>query len=153
MAIANVAGRVFWGADYIGRGPTFAVLFGIQAVMFFMLAGMASLAAVMLACSLILFCYGGGFGTMPSFSADFFGTRHMGANYGILLTAWGMAGIAGPVFAAQMKDATGSYSGSLPLVAVILLGAMILPLLTLNPEKSDMADQLIGRQRPAVASQ
>jgi MFS transporter, OFA family, oxalate/formate antiporter len=99
VAVANVAGRLFWGAisDHIGRGTTFAALFGIQAIVFFMLSGMASLAAVMLACSLILFCYGGGFGTMPSFSADYFGTRHMGASYGILLTAWGMAGRRFPI--------------------------------------------------------
>jgi MFS transporter, OFA family, oxalate/formate antiporter len=141
-AVANVAGRLFWGAvsDRFGRGPTFAALFGIQALAFFMLAGMTSLPAVTLAFSLILFCYGGGFGTMPSFSADYFGTRHMGANYGILLTAWGMAGIVGPVFAAQMKDATGSYSGSIPVVAVILLGAVILPLLTKRPKQADVVE-------------
>ena len=55
--------------------------------------------------AVILFCYGGGFGIMPSFNADYFGTRHIGANYGALLTAWSMAGIAGPLRSMRQRAA------------------------------------------------
>jgi MFS transporter, OFA family, oxalate/formate antiporter len=52
----------------------------------------------------------------------------MGANYGALLTAWSVAGIVGPLFAAHVKDITGSFSGALPIVATMLLMATALPL-------------------------
>jgi hypothetical protein len=70
---------------------------------------------------------------MPSFTADFFGTRYMGVHYGWILTAWGVGGIVGPIFVATVKDVTGSFSGALPVIALLLLGAMLLPLLTRRP--------------------
>ena len=83
--------------------------------------------------AVILLCYGGGFGTMPSFNADYFGTWHMGANYGVLLTAWGAAGVAGPVFVAAVNDTSGAFSGALPVVAIVLAAATMLPLFTKKP--------------------
>ena len=135
VAVANAIGRFFWGAvsDRIGRKFAFLAIFGIQAGAFFMLSGMTSLGAVMLVYVIVLLCYGGGFGTMPSFNADYFGTRHLGANYGALLTAWGIAGLVGPLFAAHVKDSTGSFSGALPIVAIMLLGALALPLFAKKP--------------------
>lgn len=101
--------------------------------MFLLLGHLHALAAVALAYAIVLTCYGGGFGTMPSFSADYFGTKHIGANYGAILTAWGMAGIAGPMLAAAVSDTTGSFSGALPFVALMLLLAMVLPLASRKP--------------------
>jgi len=84
----------------------------------------------------VLLCFGGGFGTMPSIIAEYFGARHMGANYGAILTAWGVAGVAGPLFAARVKDATGSYRGALLPIACMLLGAVLLPLILRKPKPS-----------------
>jgi len=89
----------------------------------------------------VLLCFGGGFGTMPSIIAEYFGARHMGANYGAILTAWGVAGVAGPLFAARVKDATGSYSGALLPVACMLLGAVLLPLILRKPKPSKPVSQ------------
>ena len=135
LALFNALGRLFWGAlsDRIGRNRAYALIFAIQACVFFMLNDLHTLLPVMLAYAVILFCFGGGFGIMPSFSADYFGTRHMGANYGALLTAWGVAGLVGPLFAARVKDLTGSFSGALPVVAAVLLLATVLPLITKKP--------------------
>ena len=148
LALFNALGRLFWGAvsDRIGRGCAYTLIFAIQAGVFFMMNGQHALLPVMLAYAVILFCYGGGFGIMPSFSADYFGTGHMGANYGALLTAWGIAGIAGPLFAANVKDLTGSFSGTLPVVAAVLLLATALPLITKKPLSSQT-----GRPRPTAA--
>lgn len=75
-----------------------------------------------------------GFGVMPSFNADYFGTRHMGQNYGMILTAWGVAGIVGPLIAATVKDRTGSFTGALLPVAIMLLIAAIIPFFIRKPE-------------------
>jgi len=60
----------------------------------------------------------------------------MGANYGALLTAWGVAGLVGPLIAAHAKDVTGSFSGVLPVVGGVLLMATVLPLITRTPASS-----------------
>jgi len=138
IALCNAVGRLFWGAvsDRIGRSSAYALIFVIQAAVFFAMGDLHALLPVALAFALILFCYGGGFGIMPSFSADYFGTRHMGANYGALLTAWGVAGLVGPLIAAHAKDVTGSFSGVLPVVGGVLLMATVLPLITRTPASS-----------------
>jgi len=135
LALFNALGRFFWGAvsDRIGGIRTFGLIFGIQVVVFGTLGGIHSLFAIAIALAIVLLCFGGGFGTMPSLIANYFGARHLGANYGAILTAWGAAGIAGPLFAALVKDATGSYSGALLPVAGMLLVAVLLPVIIRDP--------------------
>ena len=65
--------------------------------------------------------------------ADWFGTRHLGVNYGWILSAWGMAGLAGPLFVAAVKDATGSYAAALPIMAGLLALALVLPAVARPP--------------------
>ncbi len=70
--------------------------------------------------------YGGGFGTMPAFAADLFGPGNVGSIYGLMLTAWGFAGMAGPTLIANIRQTTGDYTRDLELIAgVMLLGALI----------------------------
>jgi MFS transporter, OFA family, oxalate/formate antiporter len=134
-ALFNTLGRFFWGAisDRIGHARAFSLIFVVQAVVFYLLGSAHGLIWAVAAYAVILLCYGGGFGTMPSFNADYFGTRHMGANYGVLLTAWGAAGVAGPAFVAAVNDTTGAFSGALPVVALVLAAATMLPLITKKP--------------------
>ena len=135
VAVANGLGRLFWGAvsDRIGRNLAFLLVYGTQVAVFSVVGGVSSLALASVLFAIVLLGYGGGFGTMPSFAADYFGTRHLGAVYGLLLTAWAAAGLVGPFFAARVKDATGSYAGALPVVAAVLLAAAILPIVTRRP--------------------
>lgn len=105
-SLFNGAGRFFWGAvsDRIGRAQTFRIMLGSGILVFALLAviGNPWLFAV-LACWVLL-CYGGGFGTMPAFIGDVFGTRLMPAVYGAVLTAWSAGGIVGPQIVAVLKD-------------------------------------------------
>ncbi len=100
---------------------------------FISMALLHSLALVSTLFGAVLLCYGGGFGTMPSFTADYFGTKFMGVVYGWILLAWGVGGIVGPIFVAYVKDHTGSFSGALVYVAVMLVVATILPIITHKP--------------------
>jgi OFA family oxalate/formate antiporter-like MFS transporter len=135
IALFNGLGRFFWGAvsDRIGRNLAYLLIYGVQVVIFFVVGQMSSLPLVAALFAVVLLCYGGGFGTMPSFTADYFGTKYMGVNYGWILSAWGVAGIVGPIFVAVVKDRTGSFSGALPIIAVTLLAAALLPLVTRKP--------------------
>jgi MFS family permease len=135
IALFNGLGRFFWGAvsDRIGRNMAYLLIYGVQVVIFFVVGGIHSLPIVAALFAVVLLCYGGGFGTMPSFTADYFGTKYMGVNYGWILSAWGVAGIVGPIFVAVVKDRTGSFAGALPIIAIMLLFAAILPLVTRKP--------------------
>ncbi len=130
-------GRCIWGAisDRIGCKHTFAAMFAVQAVSLLLLVHAHTLLPALGAVSVILLCCGGGFGTMPSFNAGCFGTKFMGLIYGLILSAWGFAGLIGPIIAARAKDLTGSFSGMLPLIALVLLASVILPYITKNPAK------------------
>lgn len=148
IAVFNGLGRFFWGAvsDRIGRNWAYALIYGIQVVIFFIVGGIHSLSLVSALFAVVLLNYGGGFGTMPSFAADYFGTKYMGLIYGWILLAWGVGGIVGPIFTALVKDHTGSFAGSLVPIAVMLLVATILPIITRKPS----AERLERPRRPST---
>ena len=127
IALANALGRFFWGAvsDRIGRRAAFAAIYLLQVAVFLSVGGFQSVWVVAPLFALVLLCYGGGFGVMPSLVADWFGTRHLGVNYGWVLLAWSLAGVAGPVFVAVVKDRTGSFAGALPVTAGVLAVAVL----------------------------
>ena len=135
LAVFNALGRFFWGAvsDRLGRAMTYTVMYVIQAVIFALMAYTGGFVAVGVYFGIVLLCYGGGFGVMPSFNADFFGTKYMGQNYGVILTAWGVAGVVGPFIAAATHDATGSFHGALIPVAIMLIISAIIPFFVKKP--------------------
>lgn len=137
IAVANGLGRLAWGAvsDRLGRRLAFGLIYGLQVAVFAVVGGVHALPAVAALFAVVLLCYGGGFGTMPSLVADWFGTRHLGVNYGWILSAWGAAGVAGPTFVAAVKDATGSYAGALPVMAGVLAAAVVLPAVARPPSR------------------
>src|SRR5439155_15190591 len=118
ISLFNGLGRFFWGAvsDRMGRTLAYVLIYGTQVAIFFVVGHVHSIAAVTTLFAIVLLDYGGGFGTMPSFTADYFGTRYMGLIYGWILLAWGVGGIVGPIFVALVKDHTGSFSGALPVI-------------------------------------
>jgi len=105
-SLFNGIGRLFWGAlsDRIGRRETFSLLLATQLVVFFLMILTDSPWLFAILVCYVLLCYGGGFGTMPSFVLDVFGNRLMPAVYGAVLTAWSAAGIVGPQIVAILKD-------------------------------------------------
>jgi len=81
----------------------------------------------------VLMCYGGGFGTMPAFAADYFGSKNVGPIYGLMLTAWGTASAVGPLLIAHMRQTTGSYRGALHLIAGVMAVSALVPILVSRP--------------------
>src|SRR3954465_13452233 len=112
ISIANGAGRFLWAwfSDLIGRRWVFLAMFLIQAAVFRAMPHATAFSTFTTLAFIILLCYGGGFGTMPAFTADYFGTENVGSIYGLILTAWGFAGVLGPTLIASIRQRTGAYS-------------------------------------------
>jgi MFS transporter, OFA family, oxalate/formate antiporter len=135
VSIGNALGRVLWAyvSDGIGRRTTFAVMFILQIALFWFLPSLHTVGAVTAVGFIILMCYGGGFGTMPAFAADYFGPTNVGPIYGLMLTAWGFASAFGPLLIAHMRQTSGSYVGGLHVIAAIMAVSVVLPMLVRPP--------------------
>ncbi len=136
ISIANGAGRFLWAwlSDAIGRRTVFFLMFLIQAVVFWTMPHVTAFAIFTTMAFIVLLCYGGGFGTMPAFATDYFGPTNVGSIYGLMLTAWGFAGVLGPMLIASVRERTGHYSEALHIIAVIVLVSAVIPLITRPPE-------------------
>lgn len=147
ISIANGAGRFLWAAlsDVIGRKYVFLVMFIMQAALFFMLAQFGTTFFLFTAIAfVIVLCYGGGFGTMPAFAADYFGAKNVGKIYGLMLTAWGTAAVVGPLVISRLRDSTGGYTSGLYAIAALMLVSAILPFIVRPPKSPQRAAE--GRQ-------
>lgn len=146
LGIFNAAGRFFWAwiSDYAGRSRVYFLLYLIQAGVFFLLPRIGTPTALFVAFATIYLCYGGGFGTMPSFTADYFGAKYMGGIYGWILLAWGVGGVISPLMIARVRQATGTYSTAIHVIAVLMVFSLILPLLV-RPPKGKKAEMIQPR--------
>lgn len=118
-SIFNGLGRFFWGAvsDKIGRITTFRLLLALQAVIFVALVFVSHPLLFSVFVCIVLLCYGGGFGVIPSLINDSYGAKLMPVLYGAALTAWGVGGIIGPQIVAFMKD---NYADDAGLYAFVI---------------------------------
>jgi OFA family oxalate/formate antiporter-like MFS transporter len=135
-SIGNAVGRIFWAwiSDAITRRWTFVTMFLIQVGLFWLLPSTSSAAILTVLSFIVLMCYGGGFGTMPAFTADYFGSKNVGPIYGLMLTAWGSASAFGPLLIAHMRQSSGSFSSGLHVIAGIMVVSTILPILVSPPK-------------------
>mgnify|MGYP001595852986 FL=1 len=134
LSLANIIGRIFWASssDYLGRKLTYAIFFSLGTILYFSApwAGNNQFIAFFVLINLIILTmYGGGFATIPAYLADIFGTQHVGAIHGRLLTAWATAGILGPSIMTYVRDyqiqegVTGAeaYNSSFTMLACLLV--------------------------------
>lgn len=107
MSFFNGIGRLSWGSlsDKLGRRWTAAGMFAIYAVTCLaLLRTAAGFWALLAGLCIVGFCFGGYLALMPSFTADYFGSKNIGANYGVLFSAYGLCGFFVPQYFASIMD-------------------------------------------------
>jgi OFA family oxalate/formate antiporter-like MFS transporter len=108
-------------------------MFVAQVLLFWLLPSVVAVSVMTIVAFVVLMCYGGGFGTMPAFAADYFGSKNVGPIYGLMLTAWGCASAVGPLLIAYMRQTTGSYHGALHVIAGVMAISALVPILVSRP--------------------
>jgi OFA family oxalate/formate antiporter-like MFS transporter len=141
FALLNGLGRITWGtlSDKIGkRTVSILIMTLFQSVMMIALIWMGgTVATFFIAAALIGFNFGGNFSLFPTATADFFGSKNLGANYALVFTAYGLSGIIGPILGGRVFDMTGNYLWAfIPASALCFIGA-ILSLSTKEPHHKE----------------
>ncbi len=111
-AVGNAGGRILsgWLSDALGRLTTLRVMvLGSAVAMPALFIWREQVLLLYVLVAVVYWCYGTQLSVFASTTADLYGTRNLGMNYGLLFTAWGAAGIIGPIIAARVFDALGDY--------------------------------------------
>jgi MFS transporter, OFA family, oxalate/formate antiporter len=127
-AFGNVSGRILsgWISDVMGRLNTLRVVLAISSVAMPALYWVGThVAGLYLLIFIVYFCYGTQASVNPSAVSEFWGARHAGANYGLLFTAWGFAGILGPTIGGVLFDKYRNYAVAFYTAAAISVIALI----------------------------
>jgi OFA family oxalate/formate antiporter-like MFS transporter len=108
LAIFNALGRILWGkiSDNLGRKATLIIMFVLCGAAMLALNSLRDYAFYLTGICLVGLCFGGYLALYPAVTADFFGTKHYGINYGWMFTAYGVGGIVGPLLAAKLLKVT-----------------------------------------------
>jgi len=137
LSVFNALGRLGAGilSDKVGRTRAMMLIFILQAVNMFLFMFYTSIPLLIAGSAIAGLAYGAVFSLFPTTTAEFFGMKNLGINYGMVFTGWGVAGVFGAMLAATIKDYTGVYDYSYMMAGVFLIIAAIL-VLTLKIPKA-----------------
>jgi MFS transporter, OFA family, oxalate/formate antiporter len=135
--LINASGRVGTGfySDKIGRSNAYVINCSISAVCLFLMPTImksGSVFLLFLAVGIAYWQYGGGLSLMPAFTADFFGSKNLGFNYGLVFIGWGLAFFV-PQIAGYIKDATGTLDYAFYVSGLLLVAAVFVSRVTKRP--------------------
>ena len=158
VSILNATGRIAWGkiSDNLGRKTTLLIMFVLAGIVMLVLNYLRSYGLYLTGVACVGFCFGGFLALFPAVTADYFGTKNVGANYGWMFTAFGAGGLLGPWLAPKLMQVvqkvayettdkagnltTASYDAGNYVTAFIISGIMCLVaaavVIAIKPPKS-----------------
>ncbi|MBF0229061.1 MAG: OFA family MFS transporter [Desulfamplus sp.] len=136
--LVNASGRVGTGyySDKIGRLNAYCLNCGVSAICLFLLPyviSTANLFLLFLVVGVAYWQYGGGLSLLPSFTADFFGAKNLGFNYGLVFIGWGL-GFFMARLGGWIQDVTGSLDYAFYISGALLVGGVLLARITTKPQ-------------------
>lgn len=137
LSIFNALGRVLIGflSDIIGRKSSMILVFLIQAVNMFLFSQYQSIPTLILGVAVAGLAYGSLFALMPSITADYFGIKNLGVNYGMVFSGWGIAAVIGPILGGYAVMMSGAYTTSYVAAGILLVAGTLLVLFMKTPER------------------
>lgn len=144
-AIFNGLGRVIWGgiSDRLGRKWSLMMMCSFQAFIMLVFFEMGTaVSSFILAAAIIGFNFGGNFALFPAVTADYFGSKNLGTNYGWIFLSYGLAGVAGPQIAGYFRDAAGAgdistWSTSFTIAGVACIFAALISIFLKPPSRHE----------------
>ena len=139
MGLFNGGGRLFWAtlSDYFGRDVVYTSFFVLEIIAMLVLGNVGNVILFQIFLFIVMSCYGGGFSCIPAYLSDVFGTKHLSSIHGRILTAWAMAGIAGPCIISWAKEALSTYQSTLFIFALLYAAALVVSAFLLFKLRSD----------------
>ncbi len=136
LSLFNALGRVLIGflSDIIGRKFSMILVFLIQAVNMFLFSRYQSIPTLIIGAAVAGLAYGSLFSLMPSITADYFGIKNLGVNYGMVFSGWGIAAVIGPILGGYAVMMSGTYTTSYVAAGILLLAGTALVFLMKKPE-------------------
>jgi len=153
-AAGNASGRILsgWMSDRLGRINVLRVMIGISMVsMPVLYASGSNVGFLYSAVFVVYWCYGTQLSVNGAAASDFWGTRNAGINYGLLFTAWGVAGIIGPRIGGVLYDRYQNYQAAFYAAAALSGVALICELFAKKPAAQSLR-QTLGTQSEARAA-
>jgi len=144
FSLANGLGRIGWGtiSDKIGRKPSIFLMTALQGIMMLLFPFMAgSQSLLYLGAALVGFNFGGNFALFPTITADTFGAKFVGQNYGWVFLAYGVGGIFGPIMGGRLGD-MGNFPMAFTIVGVLCLLAAVIIALVKRPKVAVMEESV-----------
>ncbi len=132
LAFFNGGGRIIWAAlsDYTGRMVAFIAMLGLNGAALLLLPHASNAVLFFILAAVVYLCYGGGFGTMPATAGDFFGVKHAGAIYGLMIIGWSIGGVVGPFIASALIGDQKNYGLAYTTLGIIALAGILLASVT-----------------------
>lgn len=129
-AFFNFLGRIGWGviSDRMGRQQGLFTVFLLQVIVYIAFPYLSAPATLVLGIAVVGFTFGGMLTLFPAMTADYYGMKNFGINYGFVITAWGIGGVLGPLVGGMVRDTTGTYVLSYSISAVLSFLGILLSL-------------------------
>ena len=136
FSLANGLGRIIWGmlSDKLGRKTSIIIMTATQGIIVILFTYMAGSEYLLyLGATLIGFNFGGNFALFPTITADTFGSRNVGQNYPFIFLAYGVGGIAGPIFGGKLGD-MGDFTLAFTISGILVLVGTVLTIMLKKPK-------------------
>jgi MFS family permease len=135
-ACGNASGRILsgWMSDKLGRINVLRAMIGISTIaMPLLYAAGGDVATLYLVVFVVYWCYGTQLSVNGAACSDFWGTKNAGINYGMLFTAWGVAGIIGPRIGGVLYDKYHNYQAAFYTAAALAAVALVCEMAARRP--------------------
>jgi OFA family oxalate/formate antiporter-like MFS transporter len=141
IALFNAGGRLVWGtvSDILGRVRVVTIMFFLTAIPLLVMSTIQMNLVLFFIClAAIASSFGGFLAVYPTITSDFFGVKTLGANYGIVYQAYGVAALVGPI----IKGSATGFSQTFLIAAGFAIAGGLLTFVMKSPEDDTISNSI-----------